>query len=61
MAKLSTPTHTCYVTSVDATGVPTGQHCIRPAYRRDSQNRWACRMHNDKLTATRTRNANRRT
>lgn len=51
MAKLSTPAHPCFVRYVRGDGTPTGQGCPTPAYRRDSQNRWACRRHNDKLAA----------
>jgi hypothetical protein len=51
MAKLTTPSHTCYIVYVNKDGVSTGQHCPRAAYRRDSQDRWACKQHNDKLSA----------
>lgn len=44
MAKLSTAFHACSVTYVDSQGVPTGQHCPRPAYRRVS-GEWRCRTH----------------
>jgi hypothetical protein len=57
MAKLSTPSHACFVEYTNSLGDKMGQHCPRSAYRKDSAGRWACRQHNDKLTATKARQA----
>lgn len=57
MPKLTTPDHRCFVAYVNSAGDPTGQHCPRPAYRKDSRGRWACRQHNDKSAARRGKQA----
>lgn len=41
MAKLSTPYHPCSTRYVDGHGVPTGNSCPWPAYRRHN-GQWKC-------------------